>query len=144
VTRLTIIPATDKDHRDSKIELNEHDIAELKHQFDEIDLDADGFVDTTEAVALARDSYVPPQSTIDAIMKQLDVDKNKSISLDEFLQYMAKAMEKVQSSDPLQKSVSSLVHDYEEREARDRSSPVKTKTPAKSSSSASASASSSS
>jgi len=136
ITRLTVIPATDKQHRDSKIELNEHDIAELKLQFDEIDLDGDGFVDTKEAIDLARDSYVPPQATVDAIMRQLDVDKNKVISLEEFLQYMARALTRLQS-DPMQKSVSRLVDEYEDREAREKASKIKS--PAKPAASAAAS-----
>jgi Ca2+-binding EF-hand superfamily protein len=81
VTRLTVVPATDALHRDSRIELNEHDMAELKQQFDDIDLDSDGFVAGREAAALARDAYVPPHDTVNAIMDELDLDGNKEVTL---------------------------------------------------------------
>jgi Ca2+-binding EF-hand superfamily protein len=80
----------------------------MRLQFEALDTDKDGNLTGDEAVALARDAYVPPQHVVDAIMDRLDLDKNRQITLDEFLQFMSNAMNAL-ATDPNAKSVREMV-----------------------------------
>jgi Ca2+-binding EF-hand superfamily protein len=66
-------------------------LADLRKQFDQIDANKSGFVDKFEARRLAQDRYAPSPASVELVMKHMDFNQDKTISLQEFVAAMQKA-----------------------------------------------------